>query len=258
MSDPLVSIVIPTKDKKDMLKQCLDSLEENTKEVNYEIVLVDNGSTEPGLPEMYQALNDKYSVVKSSPEFNFSRLCNEGAKEAVGKYLLFLNNDTILTAGWLTALLSTFHDMNFGERVGCVGGKLLFPDGRIQHIGQILRYHDKVPTHIYYGRDSKEVKVKELSEKRRRVIGVTAACMLTTKSAFDEVQGFDENFVNGIEDVDLCFKMKEKGYTHYYTPGCVVYHIEHGTLQQDIDRDTKNLQYFFQKWGNKLKRVEQP
>lgn len=254
--NPLVSIIIPTKNNLELLKDCLFSLYMSTDGASYEVILVDNGSDDPRVHQFYQEIVDKYKIVIAPASFNFSQLCNEGAKNAKGHFLLFLNNDTKPTKGWLLEMLKLYDEKSFMEPVGTIGAKLLFPDGRIQHIGQIFRYHDKVPTHLFYGEDPKNPKVAEMADRIRRVTGNTAACLLVTKTAFNEVQGFDDKFLNGFEDIDFNCKLTEKNYNHYYCPTAVVYHIEHGTLTKDPAREQRNLTYFFQKWANKMRRVE--
>lgn len=255
-----VSIVIPTKDKSDFLKKCLESINSNTSGIDYELIIVDHASTEQATFQFFQDAQSKYgvTVVHADKEANFSKLCNVGAKEAQGEFLLFLNNDTQVTSGWLHEMIDCYKRYSFGQKVGCIGAKLLFPDGRIQHIGQMLRYNDHVPTHLYYQRSPLEFGVRDAVNQTRKVVGVTAACMLVKKKAFEEAKNFDEAYEFGVEDVDLCFKLKDLGYTHYYCHTALVYHQEHGTLLPNTERDGKNLNTFFKKWNNKMKRVEQP
>lgn len=258
---PHVSIVIPTKDKVNFLKECIDSIREKTEGIDYELVIVDHSSVEKPTLDYFASIQaqGKCTIIKAPKESNFSKLCNLGAKSAQGTFLLFLNNDTKVTIDWLQEMLNCYKKYSFGEKVGCVGAKLLFPDGRIQHIGQMLRYNDQVPTHLYYGKSPLEPHVQEAVKKTRRVVGVTAACMLVRKNIFDSVNGFDEEYDFGFEDVDFCFKLKDKGYTHFYCHTALIYHQEHGTLSVSPERDNKNIQLLFKKWQktDKLKRVGQ-
>lgn len=251
----LVSIVIPTKNRLELLKDCLFNITMFTDDVDYEIILSDNDSEVPVL-DFYKSLGTKYKVVFCPGRFNFAQLCNEGAKLASGKFILFLNNDTKPMKGWLSEMLKLYEEKEFIGRVGTIGSKLLFPDGRIQHIGQIFRYSDKVPTHLFYGADPKDPKIAAMADIVRKVTGNTAACMLVRTDRFIEVAGFDVNYQNGFEDIDFNCKLTEKGYDHYYCPTSVIYHIEHGTLNPDSERDKKNLTYFFNKWGKNMRRVE--
>src|SRR4029077_17524745 len=133
IGEPLVSIIIPTKDGLPVLQRCVRSIESETTYSNYEILIVDNGSTEEGTLEFFRTLSHR--VISFPETFNFSRLNNFAVNAAKGSYLLFLNNDTeVISPGWLSAMLELCQD----KQVGVVGAKLYYPDGTIQHAGVVL------------------------------------------------------------------------------------------------------------------------
>ncbi|MEW6332647.1 MAG: glycosyltransferase, partial [Thermodesulfobacteriota bacterium] len=153
IGNPKISIIIPTKDRVDLLKRCIRSIEEKTLYRNYEVIIVDNASRQADTLEFLAHLQCRspiYRVVSFTEAFNFSRLNNVAVRCAVGEHLLFLNNDVeVITPGWLEAMLE--HSQR--DEVGCVGAKLLYPDGKIQHVGVLIGMYGGAD-HIYKGHDS--------------------------------------------------------------------------------------------------------
>jgi GT2 family glycosyltransferase len=223
-----VSIIIPFRDRKELLDDCLASLRLSTYR-NFEVVLVDNGSTEPALLRRLERLegNRRYQVVRCPGAFNFSRLCNEGAAQATGDHLLFLNNDTcVLTPDWLEQLLCVAGQ----PRVGVVGATLLYPDGAIQHAG-MFRRPDGVWDHFERGRHAELRQV-------RSVPAVTGACLLIGRALFDEVGGFAEPLPITHNDTDLCRRVRARGLVVAVTPHARLLHYEslsrgHGVVPPD-------------------------
>jgi GT2 family glycosyltransferase len=216
----LVSIIIPFRDRPELLKNCLRSLNAGTYR-HFELVLVDNGSTELRM----QRLLDRYGarpgvqVVNAPGEFNFARLCNLGASRASGEFLLFLNNDTeVLDRDWLEQLLLIAGD----SRVGAAGATLLYPDRTIQHSG-LFPHSDGVWVHPFRGQPENSA---ERLRSPRCVPAVTAACMMVRRELFDAVDGFDERFAVMHNDVDLCARLRQRGLLVVVTPHARLFHYE--------------------------------
>ncbi len=244
-----VSIIIPVFNKLEYTKKCIDALYRVTPKFLFELIVVNNGSKD-GTKEYLDSLSAKVENVKvihNMSNLGFAKACNQGARIAKGNYLLFLNNDTIPLEGWLEELIKTAEEE---EKVGVVGSKLLFPDGKIQHAGvEVCDYLLPItPFHIYYREpaDIPEANIK------KEYPAVTGACMLTPKWLFDELGGFDEGFLNGFEDVDYCFRVKEKGYRIIYNPKSVLYHFESVT-EGRFNAVKENEERLIRKWKGKVK-----
>lgn len=215
------SIIIPVWNKLELTVQCLTALAAVTTESSYEVIVVDNHSTD-GTAEYLSSLSGDVQIIRNQENLGFAKACNQGAKAARGKYLVFLNNDTIPLKGWLKALVS---EVEGYPEVGIVGSKLLYPDGTVQHAGVVLNRSEGLPYHIYKGFSGDSPAVNQ----RREYQVVTAACLLIRQSLFMELGGFDEGFRNGFEDVDLCLKASERGAHVVYQPRSVLYHLESQT-----------------------------
>lgn len=209
---PLVSIVIPSHNEALVLRRCLDSLLSKLSWPNYEIVIVENGSDEPAAFALYEemmAANTNIRVVSCELRggFNFSRLVNFGVDAARGEYLLLLNNDTELITPDLIELM-----MGYARRgdVGCVGAKLLYPDGLVQHAGVSVG-RSFGPLHLGYLLPDSEPGYYECMVLPHQLSAVTAACLLTRRSIFDEVGGFDEGLPVDYNDIDFCLKVRDRG-----------------------------------------------
>ncbi|OGX11546.1 MAG: hypothetical protein A3K11_12655 [Nitrospirae bacterium RIFCSPLOWO2_12_FULL_63_8] len=222
---PLVSIIIPTRDRWPLLQQCLRSIEEKTSYARYEIIVLDNDSTEPEALTGLNGIADKWRVYPYPGPFNFSALNNFGAAQARGEYFVFLNNDTqVVKPDWLTAMLEQAQR----PEVGAVGARLHYPDGRIQHAGLILGVGG-VADHAFKGLAGDAFTYFAFANVVRNVSGVTAACMLVPRRAFEEVGGFDERLQVALNDVDLCLRLRQRGYLIVCTPFALLYHHESGT-----------------------------
>ena len=215
---PLVSIVIATRDRLSLLRQCIESIERRSSYDAYEIVIVDNDSEKPETLEYFS--RTRHRVVKAPGRFNFSRINNEGARAARGDFVVFLNNDTeVVAPGWIEELLQQAQR----PRVGCVGAKLLFANGRVQHAGVVL--HDGSAYHLGYGAEITGNTWPGI-ELVRDVSGVTAACLMIERRRFLDAGGFDETFPVNYNDVELCVRLLGLGYRHVYTPYAVLNHHE--------------------------------
>jgi len=238
---PLISIIIPIRDRVELLKRCLESIEEKTTYRHFEIVVLDNQSEEPDTLTYLAGL--PHTVVPIPGPFNYSYLNNVGAAHARGEFLLFLNNDTeVVTGEWLTAMLE--HAQR--SRVGAVGAKLLYPNGTIQHAGVVLG-HGGVAGHAFWYLPGDSSGYNDSAQVVRNYSAVTAACMMMRKSVFADVGGFDENIKVAFNDIDLCLRVREKGYLVIYTPHAVLYHMESATRR--ALHPASDEMYFRKRWG---------
>lgn len=212
---PKVSIIIPTFNHPVELKVCLEAIGENTQYRNYEVILVDNNSFNPGSLEIMK--NSGHRILKYSYKFNLSKINNFAVRHATGDHLLFLNNATQPMKGWLGAMLNECQK----KEVGIVGSKLLYTDNTIQHAGIDI---DK-QLNLSYSHRHQPVSLKE-ANSIRECPAVTADCMLIRKDLFRKIGGFDEEYWRVSQDVDLCFKVKNLGLKVIYTPYSEVYHPE--------------------------------
>lgn len=263
--NPLVSIIIPSKDHADMLERCLSSIQHATSYGNFEIIVVENNSSEQETFNYYQSIKNRWSnvtVLTWQDEFNYSKINNFAAKSAKGEYLLLLNNDTeVINPHWIEALLEYCQQ----EQVGAVGAKLLFPDDTIQHAG-IKIYECKTPAesggpvHLCQHIDRNEPGYMRRLETPHNVSAVTAACLMTKKSLFNEIGGLDERFTVAYNDVDFCLKLREQNYRIVYAPGALLYH--HESISRGSDTPSSGLNnyarflseqgLFRQKWSKVL------
>ncbi len=246
---PKITIIIPTKDRVDMLRKCIESIEEKTFYKNYEVIIVDHLSCEADTIEYLNYLqksSNTFKVLTFQEDFNYSRINNYAAKYATGEHLLFLNNDVeVITPEWLEAMLE--HSQR--EDVGCVGAKLLYPDGKIQHVGVIVGWGGSAE-HIYKWYESRDIGYMGHFISIRNYSAVTAACMMIKKSVFDEVDGFDERIKVGFNDTDFCLRVQIKGYLNVYTPYAELYHYESATRGQTFKGDPhpEDSMYFINRW----------
>lgn len=256
---PLVSIVIPTKNQYKIIKRCIESIFKKTTYKNFEIILVDTGSTDRNVKQWYKTLLKKYTNIRviDWPEqpFSYARSCNKGAQQAKGEYLLMLNNDTeVLTADWIELLLG------YAQRkgTGAVGCKLYYPGKKqIQHAGIGIGFGGIAANSLAPIQDSPYITPMQHLYLRtaHNMTAVTAACLMIKKSVYDEIGGFDEKFRVTYNDVDLCLRLHEKGYRNVYTPHVSLIHHESisvGLPEEKKKRDTtefkKAKQLFKRRW----------
>jgi GT2 family glycosyltransferase len=251
--EPKVSIIIPTRDNASYLKRCLASLERMTAYRNYELLIIDNNSRYLETLEYFDSITHR--VIPFREPFNYSRINNFAVSHAEGEYVLLLNDDTeVISGGWLEAMLEPAQR----PEVGGVGARLLYPDGRIQHAGVILGVGSPwergvaMHSHHFYSSDSPGYAGALMTTTNYSA--VTAACMLLRKSIFDEVGGFEEeNLPIQFNDVDLCLRIRERGYYVVYTPYAELYHHESVTRGHFSGDRTENL-YMREHWGEVMDR----
>jgi len=246
---PLVSIIIPTRNNRKLLQNAIESISSHTDYTRYEILVVDNGSTEPGTVEYLASPPPGCQVLRWNDRFNYSAINNMAARHAQGEQLLFLNDDVeVISPDWLTAMLE------HAERpeVGAVGARLLYQDGRIQHAGVVVGINQGAAN--AFRRRSGDAASPRLAELVREASAVTGACMMVRRRVFDEVGGFDETLPVIFNDVDLCLRIRHRGYAVLYTPHAQLYHYEGSTRgRRDPKRDREVFQ---ERWAHLLAHTD--
>ena len=240
IGNPKISIVIANKDHAVDLKRCISSIYEKSTYDNWEIIVVENNSTEDSIWAYYQELTGKdikvernclsedgkvrVVVYESQGGFNYSAVNNYGASFVTGEYILLLNNDTeVITVNWLEELLMYAQR----EDVGAVGAKLYYPDKTIQHAGVVLALGaHRTAGHSHYKQPKANLGYMGRLCYAQNVSAVTGACLMVKKSLFEEVGGLDEGFAISLNDVDFCLKLREKGYLNVFTPFAECFHYE--------------------------------
>jgi len=246
---PLVSIVVPFRDRADLLRMCLTSIARtgSRNACRYEVVLVDNGSVEDQTVEVLdwatKALPTR--IIRDDGPFNFSRLVNAGARSSNGEFLLLLNNDTeVLTPGWLDLMVGIALD----PRVGAVGPKLIFRDGRIQHAGIIIGLGGAAG-HAFYGQENR-AGYMDLLQVTRNVSAVTGACLLTPTDTFLTVNGFLEELGVAFNDVDYCLRLSKRGLNVVFTPQVELIHEE--SASRSFKEPPEDIDLFIRSWSDAL------
>lgn len=242
MSTPLISIIIPTRDRLALLLRCIESIEARTTYRQYEILIIDNNSQAPQTLAYLASL--PHRVLRDNAPFNFARLNNRAAALAKGEHLLFLNNDMeVITPGWVEALLE--HAQR--KEVGAVGAQLLYPDNTIQHAGVILGVRG-VAAHAHKYLPAADAGYQGFPHLIRNYSAVTAACLMTRKAVYEEIGGMEERLAVTFNDVDFCLRLRERGYLIVYTPYARLYHHESQSrwLQPPHDEEVR---YMLARWG---------
>lgn len=251
---PRVSLIVPTRDRLDVLEVAINGLLHDTTYPNLEIIIVDNDSTDTATLAFFDAIrkDPRVKVLRVSGAFNFSALNNRAAEVATGTILGFINNDIeVIHPDWLLELVTQVAQHN----VGAAGAKLYYANETIQHAGVVMGLygvaahgHRHFPRNTigYFGRP---MLVQNMS-------AVTAACMLVSKAVFDQVGGYDEvNLTVGYNDVDLCLKIRAAGYDIVFTPFAELYHLESVSRGENltptqIERDVRERAYMQSRWSD--------
>jgi GT2 family glycosyltransferase len=227
-----VSLIIPTRDNAKVLETCVRSIRERTRYRNYEIIIIDNGSVEDETRRLFAELaSDPAIRILSRPEsFNFSRLNNSAVHEATGEILGFVNNDIEVTHGeWLDEMVT----LALRPDVGCVGAKLLYPDGRIQHAGIVIGLGGVAGHGHRFARADDPGYLNRL-RCVQNVSAVTAACLLVRRAVFAQFGGFDESLTVAFNDVDFCLKVRAAGHLNLWTPVAELIHHESISRGRDL------------------------
>jgi len=238
------SIIIPFKDKADLLKVCVGSILKKTTYQNYEIILVSNNSTETETHEYLETLkgNSRVKIFHWDHPFNYSAINNFGRKQATGDFIVLLNNDTeVITKEWLEELLGIAAQ----PKVGAVGPSLVYPNNKIQHAGIILGMNT-MAGHVFRHLSEDALSSFGRPYWPRNYLAVTGACLAIQASKYDKVSGLDETFTVAGSDVALGISLYEKGYLNVYWPFAKLVHYEsvsvgsyHNGIQLDYDHSLK-------------------
>lgn len=253
---PKISVIILNKDHKDDLERCITSLKQSTYE-NYEIVIVENNSTEDTIWNYYKELekDNRIKIIKCQGEFNYSAFNNEGVRQSEGEVLVFLNNDIeVINPSWMEEMVM----YAVRPENGIVGARLFYPDKTLQHCYIITGAgEDRVAIHAGHMLPENDYGYLDRIGFVQNVNAVTGACMMLRRQVYDEVEGFDENLPVAYNDVDLCLKVRQKGYGNIYTPYATLYHYESLTRgrdnkEQERKRLSAEAEYMRNKWKDGL------
>ena len=239
---PLVSILIPSKDHADDLEKCLHSIYARTNYDNYEVLVIENNSTDPATFDYYKTLPQRYEgcrVVTYRGGFNFSAINNFGRKAAKGQYLLLLNNDVeVLSHDWLGELLAEASQPG----VAACGAMLYYPDDTIQHAGVIIGLGGYAGhSHKYHRRGASGYLFRLAAVQDYSA--VTAACLLVRAEVYDALGGLDEAFTVAFNDVDFCLRIREAGWRIAWTPYAELYHFESKSRGSDEQDPAKKARF---------------
>lgn len=255
-SPPLVSVIIPIRNRADLLKGCAEGILFRTDYSCIELIIIDNGSDDPETLRYLEELetNARVRVIRSDGPFNYSSLNNEGVRRAAGEILGFLNNDLeVISPGWLREMVS--HAIR--PEIGVVGARLLYPNGRVQHAGVILGVGG-VAEHAFRGFDARDPGYSSRLQLTQNYSAVTGACMLTRREVFDAAGGFDAvNLAVAYNDVDYCLKVQELGYRVLWVPYAELFHLESASRgfeerASDRERLTGEAEYLRKRWRKAL------
>jgi len=255
---PLVSVIVATRDHAALFQRCVATIRENTDYAPIEIVVIDNGSTEPETLAVLGELsrNANVQILADAGEFNFSHLINRGAQAARGDILALVNNDIETEkSDWLREMVS--HAVR--PQVGAVGARLWYPDGRLQHAGVVLGLHG-VASHAFQRFSPQPIApMNRTFVLSQNCSAVTAACMVLRKTVFDDLGGFDENLPNNFNDVDFCLRLRERGWQIIWTPYADLIHQESASRRRDSGLTehaqlSREAAYMLEKWGAQLQR----
>ncbi len=243
LSEDKISVLIPNKDHLEDLRRCIHSIQERSTYSNYEIIIIENNSTDKAVFAYYDTLKQQknITVVTYKGEFNYAKINNFGAGFATGKYLMLLNNDTqVISMNWLEAMLM------YAQRpdVGAVGAKLYYADRTIQHAGVVIG----LGAHRTAGHTHYKINYDNLGYMGRlcyaqNVSAVTGACLMVRKSLYDALGGLDAAFAVALNDVDFCLRIREKGYLNVFTPFAELYHFESASRGSDLVDEQKASRY---------------
>lgn len=221
---PVFSVVIPVFNKWELTRDCLLSLAEQTPEYPYEVIVVDNGSSDDTASQLRdlgsRLFGGRFTGIRFEENRNFGPACNAGAKAASAPLLFFLNNDTLLRPGWAPPLVRALED---DPGLGAVGPLLLYEDNTVQHLGVVFSLFRV--SHLYQGFPSDH----PVARRRRDLQAVTAAALMTPRELFLALDGFYEEYQNGFEDVDFCLRMRGLGKRLTCVPESVICHLESQT-----------------------------
>jgi glycosyltransferase involved in cell wall biosynthesis len=255
--EPLVSIIIPTRNGLHILRRCVESILGKTCYPNYEILIVDNQSDEPNTLNYLRSLeaHGLARIIKYNFPFNYSAINNFAVDAADGSYLCLMNNDVeVISEDWLNEMLS----FACKPEIGAVGAMLYYPNNTIQHAGVLLGMGG-VAGHLYLNEPRGSKGYKRHAQLCQYLSAVTAACLVIKTSVYREVGGLDEkNLPVAFNDVDFCLRIEDYGYRNLWTPFAELYHHEYATRGHDDTIEKKqqfkqDYTYMLSRWGYRLK-----
>lgn len=255
-AQPLVSLVIPTRNAQQLVRQCVESIAAKTSYSNYEIILVDNGSDDPAALAYFEELAKRPNirVLRDDRPFNYAALNNAAVAQAKGELVALVNNDIeVITPDWLSEMVS----IALQPGVGAVGARLWYPDMTLQHAGVILGIGG-IAAHSHRGMPSGREGYGGRAGLIQSFSAVTAACLVIRKSIYEQVGGFDEvNLQVAFNDVDFCLRLREAGYRNVWTPYAELMHHESATRGKDLSpekraRFEREVAYMHQRWDHIL------
>ena len=261
-SEPPVSIIIPTRDRPDLLAQCVEGILHRTHYCNLEVLIVDNGSVEPATLTLFDQLtssDSRVSILAHPGPFSYSALNNAAARVASGEVLLLFNNDIdVIDSSWLRELVS--HAIR--PDVGVVGAKLLYANEQIQHGGIVLGPNGQI-IHIHRLANRNDPGYCGQLALARTLSAVTGACVAIRRAVFFEVGGLDEvNLTMAFNDIDLCLRVGDYGYRVVWTPFAELFHLESAsrglddTTPSKRERFLRELRYLQKTWGSLLESAD--
>lgn len=255
---PLVSIIIPTRDRLDLLIPCVESVLNLTTYAPFEVLILDNQSEEAATHAYFQQVvaDARVRVIPFDHPFNYAAINNYAATQAKGSLLCLLNNDTeVLSPDWLSEMVSTLHL----PRVGAVGAQLRYPNGRLQHAGDLVG-GSGCANHLFGPLEPGDLGYMQRAGLRQDLSAVTAACLLTCKSLYQLVGGLDQRRLKvAFNDVDYCLRVREAGYRVMYTPYAKLIHYESESRGADISsqkrrRSLREAQYMRRRWAHVMQQ----
>lgn len=252
---PLVSLIIPTKDKAGILSKCIESISNKTTYDNFEIIIIDNNSIEKETLDYLNSIEsiENIFIYKYNKPFNYSAINNFGIRKANGEIIGLLNNDVeVISPNWLTEMVS----LAIQPSIGCVGAKLLYKDDTIQHAGIILGLGGYA-AHSHRNFPADSLGYFNRLNVRQNLSAVTGACLLVKKEIFNTIGGLDEKLAVAYNDVDFCLKIKSHGLLNIFTPYSMLYHYESKTrgaedTDEKIQRFDAEKKYLMNKWQHAL------
>lgn len=252
-----VSIIIPQFGKAHLTWQCLDSLAGYI--IPYhdvEVIVVDDCSPDSSADQIKSFSRFSIRVVKNLRNWGFAKSCNHGAALANGQVLVFLNNDTLSFEDWLQPMLMA---LNSDQRRSIIGAQLIYPDGRIQHSGVWFFQSSEGPLTALERSDELPLSHLGPQQQSQVVPAVTGACLMMRRHEFLELGGFDEQYVNDLEDTDLCLKVNQRGQVCWYEANAKLIHLHSATRGMNPERNRRMAGVFYKKWcGNDYIKLTLP